>query len=155
MTTRMAAMAALCTAALLGGCATQPLGPSVPAMPGQGKSMEAFEKDDQYCQDYAANRASGRVQQANDNELRNGVLGAALGAGLGALAGNTKGAVAGGLIGGAIGTTATAGGDQYHVQRLYDISYAQCMRARGNDVPGPRRPRRWMYGPPPPPPPGY
>jgi len=155
MKIKMAAMAAVCTAALLGGCATEPLGPTVPAMPGKGKSMEAFQQDDQYCQDYAANRASGRVKQANDTELRNGVIGAALGAGLGALAGNTKGAVAGGLIGGAIGTTATAGGDQYHVQRLYNISYAQCMKARGDEV-GMRHPRRWMYGPPPPPPPpGY
>jgi hypothetical protein len=159
MRIRIAAFAAVSTVALLAGCATQPLGPTIPAMPPQGKSMDAFNQDESYCEQYADDRASGRVQQADDKELRNGAIGAALGAGIGALAGNTKGAIAGGIIGGVLGGASGSGRDQAHVQRLYDISYAQCMKAKGNEVPM-GRPRRWRrddyYGaPPPPPPPGY
>ncbi len=157
MTIRMAAIAAISTVALLGGCATQPLGPTVPAMPPQGKSMDAFQQDENYCEQYAGDRASGHVKQADDNELRNGVIGAAIGAGIGALAGNTKGAIAGGLIGGTIGGASGTGWDQAHIQRAYDIAYAQCMKARGNEV-GFRPHRRYRpdYAPPPPPPPqGY
>ncbi len=156
MRLRTAALTAISTAVLLAGCATQPLGPTVPVMPAPGKSMDAFRQDESYCEGYADERASGRVKQANDEELRRGVIGAALGAGLGALAGNTKGAVAGGIIGGVLGGASGSGYDQHRVQRTYDVAYAQCMTARGNDV-GMRRhpPRRWRgdYPPPPPPPP--
>jgi len=147
-------MTAISTAVLLAGCASQPLGPTIPVMPAQGKSMDAFQRDETYCEQYADDRASGRVKQADDRELRNGVIGAALGAGLGALAGNTKGAVAGGIIGGLIGSTSGAGYDQHHVQRTYDVAYGQCMTARGNDVGMRRHPRRMRddYAPPPPPP---
>lgn len=160
MRIRMAAIAAVSTVALLAGCATQPMGPMVAAMPGQGKSMDAFQQDENYCEQYASDRAQGRVQQADDKELRNGVVGAALGAGIGALAGNTKGAIAGGIIGGVLGGASGSGWDQAHVQRVYDIGYAQCMKARGNDVGmGRDHPRRWRRDyappPPPPPPPGY
>jgi uncharacterized protein YcfJ len=162
MRIRIAAFAAVSTVALLAGCATQPLGPTIPAMPPQGKSMDAFEQDESYCEQYANDRASGRVKQADDKELRNGAVGAALGAGLGALAGNTKGAIAGGIIGGVLGGASGSGWDQAHIQRVYDISYAQCMKAKGNEVPM-GHPRRWRrdeyYGAPPtpmppPPPPG-
>jgi hypothetical protein len=81
----MAAIAAISTVALLGGCATQPMGPTIPAMPPQGKSMDVFQQDENYCEQYAGDRASGHVKQADDNELRNGVIGAAIGAGIGAL----------------------------------------------------------------------
>lgn len=154
---RKAALAAFSTAALLGGCATEPLGPTVPVMPAQGKSMETFQQDEGYCEQYANERATGKVKQANDNELRNGVIGAALGAGLGALAGDTKGAIAGGIIGGVLGGSSGSGYDQHRVQRTYDVAYAQCMTARGNDVGMHRQPRRMRddyYPPPPPPPPG-
>src|ERR1700749_3195669 len=154
MRIRAAALAALSAVVLLAGCATEPMGPMVPAMPGKGKGMEAFQQDEAYCENYASNRASGKVKQANDSELRNGVVGAALGAGIGALAGNTNGALIGGGIGAVLGSASGAGYDQAHVQRVYDIAYAQCMQARGNDVPM-RHPRRWRYAPPPPPPGDY
>src|ERR1700743_636692 len=153
MRIRNAALAALSTAVLLAGCATQPMGPEIPAMPGPGKSEAAFQQDDADCQDYAANRASGKLKEANDSELKNGVVGAALGAGIGALAGNTKGALIGGGIGALLGSTSGAGYDQHRVQRLYDIAYAQCMTARGDNVGG-RHPRRWRRDDYPPPPSG-
>lgn len=156
MKIRVAAVAAISTLALLGGCATQPIGPTIPVMPAQGKSMESFQQDEDYCEQYASERAEGKVRQANDDELRRGFIGAALGTGLGALAGNTKGAIAGGTIGAIIGSSSGAGYDQHRVQRAYDIAYGQCMTARGNEVGMRRHPRRTRDdGPPPPPPPGY
>ena len=169
MKIRAAAMAALSTVVLLGGCATQPMGPSIPVMPAQGKSMDQFQADENYCEDYASGRASGKVKEANDEELKRGIVGAALGAGIGALAGNTKGALIGGGIGAVLGGSSGAGYDQHRVQRVYDIAYGQCMTARGNDVGMRRHPRRWRqdsapppgdYPPPsgnypPPPPPGH
>lgn len=156
MKIHVAAMAAISTVALLGGCATQPMGPSIPVMPAQGKSMDAFQRDEAYCEDYASGRASGKVKEANNEELKRGVVGAALGAGIGALAGNTKGALIGGGIGAVLGSASGSGYDQHRVQRVYDIAYAQCMTARGNEVGGRRRPHwRRDYAPPPPPPPGY
>ncbi len=135
-------------------------GPDGPGDARTGQVDDAFQQDENYCEQYAADRAEGRVKQADDKELRNGVVGAALGAGIGALAGNTKGAIAGGIIGGVLGGASGSGWDQAHVQRVYDIGYAQCMKARGNDVGmGRDHPRRWRRDyappPPPPPPPGY
>jgi hypothetical protein len=156
MKMRVAAMAAFSAIALLGGCATQPMAPSIPAMPPSGKSQQAFEQDEDYCEQYAGDRASGKVKEANDEELKRGVVGAALGAGIGALAGNTKGALIGGGLGAVLGSASGAGYDQHRVQRVYDIAYAQCMKARGNEVGFRRRPHwRRDYYPPPPPPPGY
>lgn len=148
---------------LLAGCASTPEGPSFSAMPGQGKSMQAFDRDDYDCQHYASDRVAGRVDRANDKTAANTILGAAIGAGLGAAVGNTKGAIVGGTAGGLIGNASSDPGyKQYGVQREYDASYAQCMTSRGNVVPGPRGPRyRGDYPPPPPgygpppPPPGY
>lgn len=148
---------------LLAGCVTAPEGPSFEAMPGKGKSMQAFEQDDYYCQGYANDRVTGRVDRANDKSATSTVLGAAIGAGLGAAVGNTKGAIIGGTAGGLIGNASSDPGyKQYGVQRAYDAAYAQCMTAHGNAVPrngpwygphyGPPPPG---YGPPPPPPPGY
>lgn len=154
MKIRAAAMAALSTVVLLGGCATQPMGPSIPVMPAQGKSMDQFQADESYCEDYASGRASGKVKEANDEELKRGIVGAALGAGIGALAGNTKGALIGGGIGAVLGGSSGAGYDQHRVQRVYDIAYGQCMTARGNDVGMRRHPRRWRQDAPPPPPSG-
>ncbi|HVU20608.1 MAG TPA: YMGG-like glycine zipper-containing protein [Rhizomicrobium sp.] len=150
---RTAALAAISTIVLLAGCATQPMGPEIPAMPGPGKTSAVFEQDEAYCENYADARASGKVKQANDEELKRGVVGAALGAGIGALAGNTKGALIGGGIGAVLGSASGAGYDQHRVQRTYDIAYAQCMTARGNDV-GRMRARHWRRYAPPPPPPG-
>jgi len=159
MRVRIAAITAVSAITLLAGCATQPVGPSFAAMPGPGKSAEVFQQDEDYCEQYAANRAAGRVQEANDTQLRNGVIGAALGAGIGALAGNTEGALIGAGAGGVLGGASGAGYGQGYVQHGYDVAYARCMAARGNRVPGGgprRRPPPGYYGPPPPPPPpGY
>ncbi len=144
----------------LGGCATLPTGPSVMALPGDGKSFEQFVNDDAICRQWAAQRIGVPPQQAaGQNTAAGAVAGAAIGTGLGAAlgaaggdvgAGAAFGAVSGLLIGGSAGASA----DQaygWEAQRRYDIAYGQCMYAKGNQIPGiERRPRRVYRVPPPP-----
>lgn len=164
---RKLAMSAAAIAAVLtlGGCVTVPSGPTIPVMPGQGKSFSEFQNDQYYCEGYAHDRVAGRINAANDKIARNTVIGTALGAALGAAVGDTRGAVVGGAAGAAVGaSTAHPGYHQYSAQREYNIAYAQCMKYRGNEIAPPPRPR-WDrgyrdyrdYPPPPPPPPddGY
>jgi len=158
--------------ALLAGCVTQPNGPNVPVMPGHGKSFADFQKDDDDCQDFASDHVAGRANSANDRAILSTIIGAGLGAALGGAIGGGHGAgigaAAGGIGGAAVGAN-QSGYAQGSLQRRYDIAYAQCMKAKGNDVPdegyGQRRYRRYRddgpppprdddgYGPPPPPPP--
>lgn len=121
---------------LLTACVTAPMGPNVPVRPGDGVSMEQFSHDDQYCQDYASDKVQGRVNRANDEAVKRGLIGTIIGAAVGGAVGDTRGAVVGGTAGAAIGASSGHGYDQYGVQREYDLAYAQCMASRGNDVPG-------------------
>lgn len=130
------ALLAISSLTLLAGCVTQPYGPNVPSRPGPGKSFSDFRSDDDFCQDYAGDKVAGRVNDANDRAVRNGLVGTIVGAALGAAVGNTRGAVVGGTAGAAIGASSGSDYSQYGVQRQYDIAYAQCMASRGNDVPG-------------------
>jgi hypothetical protein len=141
---------------LLAGCVTQPMGPTVPVMPGSGKSIDVFQQDEAACEDYADKRVAGQVQAANNTAVGEGILGTALGAGLGAAVGGGRGAAIGAASGAVVGTAVgsdTSAGAQYSIQQRYDMAYAQCMKTKGNNVPGmrPPHPRRF----PPPPPPGY
>ena len=62
------------SALLLVGCASAPEGPSFSAMPGKGKSLQAFDRDDYDCQHYAYDRTQGRVDRANDKTAANTIL---------------------------------------------------------------------------------
>jgi len=152
---------------LLSGCATVPHGPSVMVLPGSTKSFEQFQADDAVCRQWASERVGTTAQKASTDSTVGGavigtVVGAAAGAALGAAAGNPAiGAAAGagvGLLGGtAVGASR---GDAYggSVQRRYDMSYTQCMYAKGNQVPAARgsraqQPAYSSPAPPPPPPP--
>jgi uncharacterized protein YcfJ len=166
-----ASMMAVSAVALLGACAEQPPGPTVPVMPGANKSFAAFQQDEATCEQYAGDNVAGRVKQENDRQTTGTVIGAVLGTAIGAAAGNTKGAIIGGVAGGAIGNAETGPGyGQHGIQRQYNIAYAQCMTSHGNQVERPRYagppgygpppgyygpPPPSDYGPPPPPPPGY
>jgi hypothetical protein len=155
------------TAGLIAGCVTPPMGPTVPVMPGQGKSLEAFQQDEAVCENYASQRTAGQAEAANNKAITEGVLGTALGAGLGAAIGGGRGAAIGAGSGAVVGTAVganTSDWAQMSIQQRYDFAYAQCMQTKGDQVPnmGPRHPRRYPppppppgYGPPPPPPPGY
>src|SRR4051794_11368598 len=129
----------------LGACAVQPpQGPSVMALPPQGKSFEAFQGDDATCRGYAYQQTGGAssAQAATNSGVGSAVLGTALGAGVGAALGSVGGAMGtGAAIGGATGLFAgsaigagnaqAAGGN---IQARYDTAYTQCMYARGNTV---------------------
>jgi outer membrane lipoprotein SlyB len=153
MRTRMI-VATTAAAALLAGCVTQPMGPTIPVMPGPNKSLEAFQADEAACEQYASNRVAGQAESANNTAVGEALLGTALGAGLGAAVGGGRGAAIGAASGAVVGTSVganTSGWAQMSIQQRYDVSYAQCMETKGNKPPGARHPHRY----PPPPPPGY
>ncbi len=136
----------LAGALALGACAVAPpSGPSFAALPGHGKSFEQFQVDDGSCRQYSSIQSGGNApgQAAQQSGVVSAVggtaIGAAAGALLGAVAGNAGagaaiGAGSGLLLGGASG----AGSSQDtadSTQHRYDIAYAQCMYAKGNQLP--------------------
>jgi OmpA family protein len=139
----LVSLGAFCFA--LGGCAYNgPAAPSFAAMPGRGKSYEAFQRDDQYCQS-SAQQAIG-YQSPGEAANQASVGSAAVGTALGALAGAAIGSVSGnmgagaalgagtGLVAGSAvgaGNARAAGGS---LQVRYDTVYAQCMTAKGNRI---------------------
>ncbi|HEY3845934.1 MAG TPA: glycine zipper family protein [Acetobacteraceae bacterium] len=127
-----------------------PPGPSVMAMPGQGKTFEVFQQDDGYCRQAATAQTGGAspAVAANNSAVGSAVagtaLGAAAGAAIGAAAGGGPGAGAGAAIGAAsgllLGSSAGVGAAQVSaagVQQRYDMVYAQCMASKGDTVQGP------------------
>lgn len=154
---RIMSFAALAAPIALGACAVAPpAGPTVMAMPGQGKSFEAFQQDDGICRGWAMQQTGGvqPAQAASDSAVGSAVLGTALGAGIGAALGSVGGALgAGAAIGGAAGllmgsaigasnAQASAGDVQYR----YNAAYAQCMSAKGNSVQQPQPAYAGGYG---------
>jgi hypothetical protein len=138
--------AALLGTLAVGACAVgPPAGPSVAALPAKDKSLEAFQQDDGVCRQYAAQTVgyaspSDAANQSTANSAVAGtLLGAAAGAAIGAAVGNpAAGAAIGAGSGLVLGTASGAEAGGYSaasVQRGYDISYAQCMTSRGNQVP--------------------
>ncbi len=129
---------------LLAGCAQTPLGPTVQVMPGPGKSFEAFRADQANCKAFAADQVRGQADNANQRAVGAAALTTALGVGIGALAGSVTGNVgAGAAIGGAAGVgvgagigAGNSGNEQYNIQQQYDNAFAQCMFAKGEQVPG-------------------
>ena len=168
MTKKMLALALL-PALGLGACTVAPpTGPSVVAMPGQGKSFAQFQRDDDYCRGYAqsktadAGQVAANAQQNSTNTAIAGTLiGAAAGAALGSLSGNVGAGAGIGAGAGLLGGAAVAGGNTQDaadsLQGRYDVAYAQCMVGNGESIQQPPAPV--VYGGPPPgyyaPPPGY
>src|ERR1700760_864414 len=129
----------------LSACAVgPPAGPSVMALPAQGKSFEAFQQDDAVCRGFARQQTGGTSasQAATNSAVGSAVLGTALGAGIGAALGSVGGAVgAGAAIGGATGLIAgravcarNAQASGAAVQSRYDTTYTQCMYSKGNTI---------------------
>jgi len=147
---------ALLAALMLAACTTVPTGPSVAVMPGSNKTFEQFNEDDAVCRQYAANQNAGAAQAGNDKAVQSGVVGTLIGAAAGAAIGGRNGAGVGAGAGLLVGSASGANESAYagnNAQRRYDISYEQCMYAKGNSVPmaGQRRDYRQTYAPPPPP----
>jgi hypothetical protein len=145
---------------LLTGCATIPGGPSVMVLPGAGKSFEQFQTDDFACRQWAAQQTGITPGQASAGGTAAGaaigtVVGAAAGAAIGAAAGSpATGAAVGagaGLLGGTAAGASRAGGSSEAVQYRYDMTYMQCMYAKGNQIPVARGSEPAYTVPPPPP----
>ncbi len=124
-----------------------PTGPSVVALPPKGGDYARFQQQDASCRQNAsastgyANPAVAANQAAAGTVALGTLAGAGIGAALGAAAGNPGagaaiGAGTGALVsGGAAANAAAASG--YGLQQQYDVTYAQCMTAAGNDVQAP------------------
>lgn len=130
---------------VVGGCATIPTGPSVQVMPGPGKTFEQFQADDAMCRQWAGQQIGQSPQEtANQNTVTGAAVGTAAGAVLGAVVGSASGHAGTGAAIGAgsgllVGTAAGANAGQAYgmeAQRRYDITYQQCMVAKGNHIPG-------------------
>ena len=129
--------------ALLAGCVTAPLGPTVAVMPGPGKTSAQYSADASNCQQMAQAAIAGPTQNAQGGAAVTTAGGAALGAGVGALFGAATGNVGAGAAWGA-GTGlmiggASAGGagaaSSYSLQNQYNAIYVQCMGQLGNAQP--------------------
>jgi hypothetical protein len=144
---------------LLSACAAVPTGPSVMVLPGVGKPFDQFQVDDMLCRQYAETQTGGSPGEAGRQSTINTaalgtLLGAGAGAALGAAAGDAGvgaaiGAGSGLLVGTAGGAEAGASASRA-LQSRYDVSYMQCMYAKGNQLPGTRTAPQSSYVPPPP-----
>jgi len=146
-------VSSLAALAVLAGCAMQPVGPTISVFPAPYKPFQVFLDDQDECQDYAASRVAGGAEAANNRALGAAAVGTVLGLAVGAATGDGRAATFGAASGAAVGATVGAGqSDQanFGLQRRYDIAFAQCMYAKGNQVPGFQR----LAAPPPPPPGG-
>ena len=147
---------AACAALLLGGCATQPLGPTARVLPAPGKPFEVFAQDQSLCKGFADGEVAGGAEVANLKQFGAAALSVALGAGLGAATaggqsnhhhyyrnhhhnqgqnGPATGAAIG-AIAGAISAGRGSSVEQGNLQGRYDTAYTQCMFSRGNQIPG-------------------
>jgi outer membrane lipoprotein SlyB len=146
---RFNSLLATCSLLALGACAVAPQGPTVVAMPGQGKTFSAFQQDDAYCRQAALSSTGG--VDANTAAAQSAVGSAAVGTALGAAAGALIGAAAGnpgagaaigagaGLLTGSAAGSANAQVSGSQVQFRYDTTYAQCMFGQGNTVSQPQQ----------------
>ncbi|WP_322014335.1 glycine zipper family protein [Paraburkholderia sp. J12] len=143
--TRIAVPLALIAVALTGCAVVPPTGPSVVALPPNGKPLAQFQQEDYACRDYAF-RSDGAAQASSQGGMQSGVGssaigtlgGAAAGALLGAAAGNAGvgaaiGAGTGLLLGSAVGAN-NASVSSASLQASYDAAYAQCMASKGNRI---------------------
>jgi hypothetical protein len=125
---------------VLAACASAPTGPTVAVMPRQGKPFEVFQQEDQQCREFAANAVKDTSNAALKDGATSALVGAALGAAAGAVIGGGSHANVGtgagvGLLGGAGLGAINASGKENQAQSQYNISYQQCMYAKGNQVP--------------------
>ena len=142
---RPAPLAAIAATLGVSACATAlPTGPTVMALPSQGKSFAQFQQEDYGCRNYA----SGQIGYANPGQVatQNAVGSAAVGTALGAAAGAVIGAAAGNpgagaaigagsglLVGSGVGLN-NANAGAANLQQRYDIAYTQCMYLYGDVV---------------------
>ena len=132
----------------LAACAVPPpTGPTIAVMPGQGKTLAAFQSDDATCRNFASARTGGAspAQAAATSGVATAAIGTGIGAAAGAAIGSASGAAgpgaaigaASGLLFGSLLGVQNSAISAGNVQSAYNIAYAQCMTAEGNQVPPP------------------
>ncbi len=128
----------LCGAALvISGCASAPMGPTLRAMPPEGKAFEQYQSEKTFCKQYADSEVLGQDDAATTKSIIQGTAGTVLGAGLGVALGGGEGAAIGAAGGALAGTMVGAGSSaqaEDSIQDQYDNSFAECMTAKGNLV---------------------
>lgn len=139
----------------LGACAVaRPGGPSVLALPAEGRDLASFNAQEANCRGYAdAQIKPMDTVRATDNAVGTAAVGTVIGAVAGALIGSASGnAGAGAAIGAGAGLVAGsavgAGGAQASsadLQGRYDAAYIQCIAASGNTVAMPQAPAYPAY----------
>jgi outer membrane lipoprotein SlyB len=123
----------------LTACAPTVMAPTIPVMPGANKPFDQFAADQQTCQYYANSQVAPLSAQANNQAVGSALLTTALGAGLGAAIGGGQGAAIGAASGAVLGGAVGAQGSSLagmSIQQQFNIFFAQCMYAHGNQVPG-------------------
>jgi len=125
---------------MLAACVSLPSGPSVMTLPGSGKSFEQFRHDDYDCRRYAYEQIGGLTprQSAQSSGVQSAAVGTGLGAAAGAAIAGGGGAAIGagtGLLAGGLAGSGAASTSAYVNQHRYDMSYIQCMYAKGHRVP--------------------
>lgn len=132
------------------GCAQLPTEPTIAVMPAPGMPFEVFQHDNAVCQQYAQQQL-GTNPNPNNQVAAGAVAGTVIGAAAGALLGGDSNAAGAGAATGLLFGTAAGAGNASQAgmswQQRYNIAFAQCMYAKGNQVPGYRAPN---YAPPPP-----
>ena len=135
----------------LGACSVAPpTGPSVLAVPSNGKNLQTFQAEDMNCRGYAEAQLGGTTpaNAATQSAVGSAAIGTGLGAAAGALIGSIGGAAGAGaaigagtglLAGSAIGAS-NAQASGYNLQQRYDMAYTQCMASTGNGVQAPPAP---------------
>ena len=134
------AAAMLCAAALLAGCAEQPMGPMVQVLPKPGKPYATFVTEQNFCEQQAGGAVAGQASSANQRGVVGGLLATAAGAALGGAIGGGYGAGIGAASGAGLGLgigSSYSGNRQGPIQRQYDNVYLQCMVSYGNLPPQP------------------
>ncbi|WP_158905953.1 glycine zipper family protein [Burkholderia sp. L27(2015)] len=143
-TLRIALPVGLIAVALTGCAVIPPNGPSVVALPPNGKPLGVFQQEDYTCRDYAfrSDNAPAPSHDTIPDGVRSSAIGtvggAAAGALIGAAAGDAGigagiGAGAGLLFGSAVGANG-AQATSASLQARYDAAYAQCMASKGNRI---------------------
>ena len=123
--------------ALLAGCDTMPVGPTVTALQGADKGFDEFRTDDVDCRQYAY--AQVREAMAASADHASGVMSTAPSSAICVAVGPaTDGrgpAVAGPRTGSLIDGTDAAQFAGYGLQQRYNCAYVQCMYIKGDRVP--------------------
>jgi Glycine-zipper domain len=142
---RSRSLIALSAPLVFGACAVAPpQGPSVLALPAQGKSFAQFQQEDANCRYYGAQQtgyadpSQAATQSAVGSAAIGTALGAATGAAIGAAAGNPGAGAAIGAGGGLLVGSGVGANNAYAsaatLQQRYDVAYTQCMYGNGNTV---------------------